>query len=93
MHRYFAILFCLVFILVQNVPSQNNSSDARKLINDSINAMGGAEKLNAVKSIHTRSVGHTNLLEQSERPDGPWYVVYQKTEEWRDVEHGNIHRT
>jgi len=91
MYRYLAILLFLV--LVQYTPAQNNSTDATQLVNDSVNAMGGADKLNAIRTIHTKSVGHTNLLEQSERPDGPWYVVYQKTEEWRDVEHGNIRRT
>jgi hypothetical protein len=83
----------LILILVQYTPSQNNSKDARQLVNNSINAMGGAEKLNAIKLIHTKSVGHIYFLEQSERPNGPWYVDYQKTEEWRDVEHGNVRRT
>ena len=54
--------------------------------------MGGLDKLKAIKSIHSKSVGHFYLLEQSERPEGPWLVIYQETEEWRDVEHGNIRR-
>ena len=67
--------------------------DAKKLIERSLAAMGGAEKLRAIKSIHTHSVGHFYLLEQSERPDGPWLTVNQATEEWRDVEHAWLRRT
>jgi len=92
MYRSLAILLLLCSYLVCETSAQKNSTDARQLVNQSIAAMGGLDKLKAIKSIHTKSVGHFYLLEQSERPEGPWLVIYQETEEWRDVEHGNIRR-
>jgi len=92
MQRSLAILLLLCSCLVCETSAQKNSTDARQLVNHSIAAMGGLDKLKAIKSIHTKSVGHFYLLEQSERPEGPWLVIYQETEEWRDVEHGNIRR-
>ena len=67
--------------------------DARSLVQRAINGMGGLEKLQAIRTIHTHSVGHFYLVEQSERPDGPWLTVNQATEEWRDVEHAGLRRT
>jgi hypothetical protein len=55
--------------------------------------MGGLDRLRSIRSVHTKSAGHFYLLEQSERPEGPWLVVYKEGEEWRDVEHGLVRRT
>jgi len=92
MHRYFLTVL-IFFISVQVSSAQNKTTNAKELIDQSIAAMGGIDKLKAIRSIHTRSVGHFFLLEQSERPDGPWLSINQATEEWRDVENGNIRRT
>ena len=86
------VLFFLFFSATFGI-SQASKPDAKVLVERAINAMGGAEKLQAIKSIHTRSIGHFYLLEQSERPEGPWLTVNQATEEWRDVEHGRLRRT
>jgi hypothetical protein len=87
----FVFLFC--FLLITSVDANHKTPDSKELVNNSIAAMGGLDKLKAIKSIHTTSVGHFNLLEQSERPAGPWLVIYQETEEWRDVERGFIRRS
>ena len=89
--HFFGILLCALFL--QTAFSQNRSASAKQLVDDSIAAMGGAEKLRSIKVIHTKSVGHYNLLEQSERPDGPWLSINLSTEEWRDVDGGNIRRS
>lgn len=52
--------------------------------------MGGEEKVRQLKSLHCKIVGHRNLLEQSERPEGPYIIDYEQTEEWRDLEHGRL---
>ncbi|MEP6849966.1 MAG: hypothetical protein ABI999_14000 [Acidobacteriota bacterium] len=85
----FALLLCAVTI---TATAQTKTNDAREVVNRSIAAMGGIEKLRGIKLIHSRSLGHFYFLEQSERPEGPWYVDYQKTEEWRDVENGGVRR-
>jgi hypothetical protein len=50
--------------------------------------MGGEQKIRDLKSIHFTAVGHRNLLEQSERPEGPYIVDYEQVDEWRDLVHG-----
>lgn len=93
MYRYILFAFAVSLLFSQTASAYKTSPDAKKLVNDSIAAMGGIEKLKAIRLIHTKSVGHFYLLEQSERPNGPWLVIYQNTEEWRDVEHGNVRRS
>src|SRR5690349_9958529 len=87
------LLFLLCLLFPTYLYAKHNTPDPKELINRSIAAMGGLDKLKAIRSIHTKSVGHFNLLEQSERPEGPWLVIYQETEEWRDVEHGYVRRS
>jgi hypothetical protein len=95
MHKIglFAQLFCLLLVFFSSVPAVPKTPDPKVLISISIAAMGGLDRLKAIKSIHSKSIGHTYLLEQSERPLGPWLVVYQETDEWRDVERGFIRRS
>ena len=55
--------------------------------------MGGEERLLAIKALLLKTVGHTNLLEQSERPEGPWIVNYEETTELLDLEARKSRRT
>ena len=41
-----------------------------------IQALGGEDVLKSVHSIQYSAVGHRNMLEQSLRPDGPWWQDY-----------------
>src|SRR5260221_14192212 len=93
MYRCLVILFFLYSFLIPGASAQNTSTDATQLVNQSRITMGGVEELKAIKLIHTKSVGHYYLLEQSERPEGPWLSINQATEEWRDVDNGYIHRS
>ena len=93
MNKFFCYLLLILFCLAKTAPAQPEKTKGRSLVERSIAAMGGSAKLSAIKSLHTRSAGHFYLLEQSERPDGPWFSVNQTTEEWRDSEHGSIRRT
>ena len=49
-------------------PAQNSAAD---LLRSALAAMGGEEKIRALKTLHITMMGHRNLLEQSERPEGP----------------------
>lgn len=87
----------IILLVVSLFPSvafpDYKTPDPKYLIERALSGMGGADRLRAIKSIHTHSVGHFYLLEQSERPEGPWLTVNQATEEWRDVENGRLRRT
>lgn len=58
------------------------------LVEQSLAAMGGRAQLESIHSLHWKGFGHYNLIEQSERPAGPWIVRYEQSEEWRDVAGG-----
>src|SRR5579863_2703044 len=49
-----------------------------------LNAMGGRERLEAIRTIRSESVGHTSIMEQSYRQD-PFITSYQRVHETLDV--------
>ena len=51
---------------------------AAAVLRAAIDAMGGEEVLRAIHRVRLEQHGHTNLLEQSERPEGPWIVQYEQ---------------
>jgi hypothetical protein len=50
---------------------------ARALVAQSLDAMGGEARLRAIHTLHYEAIGHRNMLEQSERPEGPWFQDYE----------------
>ncbi|MGC4048662.1 MAG: hypothetical protein QM757_03930 [Paludibaculum sp.] len=58
------------------------------IVEQSLAALGGRSQLESIHSLHLIGFGHYYLIEQSERPAGPWIVRYEQTEEWRDVSGG-----
>ena len=69
-------------------PQQQPRDSAADLLHAALAAMGGEQQIRDLKTIHITAVGHRNLLEQSERPEGPYIVEYAHIDEWRDLEHG-----
>ena len=72
-------------------PARSQKS-ARQLIERALAAMGGAEKIQAIKTVRVEEMSYRNALEQSERPEGPWIVEWAKITELRDFEHGQLRR-
>ena len=86
---------------VQTLPMQGPASGGAGVVNEfpdpstdqaqvwlrsAVAAMGGDGRLRVLKTLHLKGAGHMNLLEQSERPEGPWIVSYEETTELRDLE-------
>ena len=67
--------------------------EALRMIASALDAMGGAGRIGAIKTIHLEAKGRRNALEQSERPEGPWIPEYQTVVEDRDVANGRLART
>ncbi|HEX7289396.1 MAG TPA: MBL fold metallo-hydrolase [Candidatus Angelobacter sp.] len=84
----FRVLVCLVAVASLASAQQRPQESPAALLRDAFAAMGGEDKVRQLKTLHWETVGHRNLLEQSERPEGPYIVEYEQTEEWRDLEHG-----
>lgn len=57
---------------------------ARREVMAAVKAMGGEPVLSSVHGIEFDAVGHRNMLEQSLRPDGPWWQDYFQLSEVRD---------
>jgi hypothetical protein len=68
-------------------------ADAKQLIQAAIAAMGGEAQLTTLKSVKLEGIGHYNLIEQSERPEGPYIVFYEQTSALVDLVGGRVRQT
>lgn len=86
------LLTAAALALPSPAPAQASRADrpgnARAMVERAIEAMGGAARLAAVRTVRTESIGHSYAIEQSERPEGPFIAMYAQTTERRDHEHG-----
>ena len=55
------------------------------LLHRALEAQGGEAKLRALKSVQWEASGYRNLLEQSERPDGPYFTDFLSVTEVHDI--------
>jgi hypothetical protein len=65
---------------------------ARALVADAARAMGGEERLRVLHALEIKGIGHRYMLEQSERPEGPWLMDYFQVVEKRDLAESRIRR-
>jgi hypothetical protein len=68
--------------------SQNHAPDARALVRTAIDRMGGEKVLRSINTFRFTSAGYRNMLEQSERPEGPWIPSIELTTEAWDLQNG-----
>ena len=89
-----SVSFLLVFYLLVcafSAAAQTNNK-AQELVKRAAEAMGGLEKLQNIKSLQFKANDHQFMLEESERPAGPWLVIYDQINETRDLETGSVRR-
>ena len=65
-------------------------SPARQLALQAADAMGGIDRLQALKAVRLKAVGHRYMREQSERPAGPWFLDYFQIDEIRDLQQNRL---
>lgn len=85
-------LFCLVFLFPFLAWGQAAQSPA-DLLHEGLAAMGGEQKVRALSALHIQATVMRNMLEQSERPEGPYILENDQSDEWRDLAQGNWKRT
>ena len=73
-------------------PAQPDPS-ALRLVETAVERMGGTAALSSLSTMRLEWVGYRNLLEQSERPEGPWIPQVERTVEIRDVRGGRWDET
>jgi hypothetical protein len=87
-------LIALAFALVAFSAAVASAGDpAHTYLDASMVAMGGAAKLAGIEAVAYRAVGTRMMVEQSERPTGPYYVDHFSLSEIRDVANGRTRLT
>jgi hypothetical protein len=66
---------------------------ARGLVKTAVARMGGEAALRSLETLRFETVGYRNLLEQSERPEGPWIPQIERTVEVWDTRGGRWQET
>ncbi|HEX8421852.1 MAG TPA: hypothetical protein VF634_00480, partial [Pyrinomonadaceae bacterium] len=67
--------------------------EAKRAVAQALEAMGGEARWRALKSIGVEGIGHVNAVEQSERPEGPYIVSYEQTNDLIDLAGERMRRT
>jgi hypothetical protein len=65
-----------------------SDATARDLVETAVARMGGRAALESLGRVRLEWIGYRNLLEQSERPEGPWIPQIEKTTELWDTPGG-----
>lgn len=85
---------CLIVALsIWPFAAQAGSSaeqEAQQLVQAAMRAMGGENSLNSIQVVTFKGIGHRYMLEQSERPEGPWLLDYFQINETRDFRQGRL---
>ena len=66
------------------LPAQQ--APATSLVSQAIEAQGGEEALHSIRTMQWTMTGYRNMLEQSERPEGPYLVEFDSRTEVHDYE-------
>lgn len=74
-------------LLVGTVAAAPAPESAKDLVHNALRQMGGEQRLRELRTVHFQAMGYRNLLEESERPEGPYIVEYDRISESRDLEH------
>jgi hypothetical protein len=63
------------------------------LVRAAVVAQGGEQALRAVRSVRFEAVGYRNMVEQSERPEGPYATEFDRIAELHDLAGNRLRRT
>ena len=78
-----------LFFAALALPLPGAADDAaRKYVAAAMAALGGAAKLEGITALEYRAVGTRIMVEQSERPSGPYFIDHFRVHEIRDLAHG-----
>lgn len=87
-----SLAFALHTLTGGTVPAPSDAA-ARDLLETAVARMGGRAALESLATVRLDAIGYRNLLEQSERPEGPWIPQIEKTTELWDTPGGRWDET
>jgi len=64
-----------------------SSPSAADLLHSALDAMGGETKLRSLNALHLQASVIRSMVEESERPEGPYILENDQIDEWRDLAH------
>jgi hypothetical protein len=73
--------------------ADDSAEKAKAYVREGIAQMGGESQVRAMQSVRFKAIGHRNMLEQSERPEGPYIVEYDQVSEARDFATNSFQQT
>jgi hypothetical protein len=88
-----ALFFALVCFAGTVVPARAADVRAAILVRQGLEAQGGESKLRALKSVQYQAKGVRHLLEESERPEGPYVEEFLQVDETDDLAGGRYRTT
>ena len=86
------VLICLL-VGTSLLARGQTAPSAADLLHAGLAAMGGEQKVRGMNSLHFQATAVRSMIEQSERPEGPYFLENHKIEEWRDLAHASWRRT
>jgi hypothetical protein len=66
---------------------------AQTIVRAAIKAQGGEQALRALRSVGFEAIGYRNMVEQSERPEGPYVIEFDRITESHDLAGSRFRRT
>jgi hypothetical protein len=79
-----AILAFVTFVGLAGPLPAAAQGNALDVLRAAMTAMGGEERLRAIKAVSFSAVGERQMVEQSERPSGPYFIDHFRITEMRD---------
>jgi len=70
--------------------AQAAQPEALRLLKAAAAAQGGEAQLRSIRSVRWRTQGYRNMVEQSERPEGPYIPEFRTTDEVHDLASGRF---
>jgi hypothetical protein len=82
--RRAALVFSLLILAAAPKPALAQGT-ARDVLQAAMTAMGGEDRLRAITALTYHAVGERQMVEQSERPSGPYFIDHFTITETRDI--------
>jgi hypothetical protein len=70
--------------LARGAAADDSAEKAKAYVREGLAQMGGESQVRAIHTVRFQAIGHRNMLEQSERPEGPYIIEYHQISEARD---------
>lgn len=82
-HKRYLLL--LGVLILTNLNRSVRAQNAQQILNRCVQEFGGEAKVKSIRYLKTSMLSHSHMLEQSERPQGPYIVVYEQGKEQIDL--------